>query len=367
MSPPGSSVLLRVATLLAAMAPAAITRAALPHALAIADDVANRVLLFAPYDGEYVGELVPPDAEHLTAPWDCEIGPALQQAGKQYPDTILVSDLRKRAVVAYDAVSGKFIKTLIADVDAHGLAYGRDGKLLVAAGKAGVRAYEPSGTFVATRVAPELVDGPNNAWDVLVRPLVDGGAGDMLVGDPTLDVIVRLDLSGKRLGLFAKLPAFRFVEHLALRRDGRVLAVDVFGNAVHEFQPDGTWLRSISVTRPRGVFELFNGHLLVASEQGVQVFDGQNGTLRETKLAGYPTSAPRCIRYLRGLTPGVVGDLNCDFTVNNFDIDPFVLALTNPSKYEQRFPLCDRMLADTSGDGVVNNFDIDPFVRLLAP
>ena len=67
------------------------------------------------------------------------------------------------------------------------------------------------------------------------------------------------------------------------------------------------------------------------------------------------------------IPPGGAGDLNCDGVVNNFDIDPFVLALTNPTKYAQQFPNCDRRLADCNGDEEVNNFDIDPFVRLLTP
>jgi len=61
----------------------------------------------------------------------------------------------------------------------------------------------------------------------------------------------------------------------------------------------------------------------------------------------------------------MVGDLNCDGTLNNFDIDPFVLALTDPAAYAQAFPSCDRVLADVNGDGEVDNFDIDPFVDLL--
>jgi len=59
------------------------------------------------------------------------------------------------------------------------------------------------------------------------------------------------------------------------------------------------------------------------------------------------------------------GDLNCDGVVNNFDIDPFVLALTDPAGYKAAYPNCDIMLADCNGDGAVNNFDIDPFVDLL--
>lgn len=59
------------------------------------------------------------------------------------------------------------------------------------------------------------------------------------------------------------------------------------------------------------------------------------------------------------------GDLNCDGIVNNFDIDPFVLALTNPAAYAVTYPDCNRNLADINHDNAVNNFDIDPFVALL--
>jgi hypothetical protein len=63
--------------------------------------------------------------------------------------------------------------------------------------------------------------------------------------------------------------------------------------------------------------------------------------------------------------PTSLGDLNCDGAVDAFDIDPFVLALTDPAGYAAAWPDCHRMLADINGDGVVNAFDIDPFVELL--
>jgi hypothetical protein len=59
------------------------------------------------------------------------------------------------------------------------------------------------------------------------------------------------------------------------------------------------------------------------------------------------------------------GDLNCDGDVNGYDIDPFVLALTDATAYEAAYPDCEIMNADTNGDGVVNGYDIDPFVALL--
>lgn len=62
---------------------------------------------------------------------------------------------------------------------------------------------------------------------------------------------------------------------------------------------------------------------------------------------------------------GMAGDLNCDNVVNNFDIDAFVLALTDPDGYAQTYPNCDASRADLNIDGSVNNFDIDPFVAML--
>jgi hypothetical protein len=59
------------------------------------------------------------------------------------------------------------------------------------------------------------------------------------------------------------------------------------------------------------------------------------------------------------------GDLNCDGAVNAFDIDAFVLAITDPAGYAAAYPACSYLLADCNGDGSVNAFDIDPFVALL--
>ncbi len=60
-----------------------------------------------------------------------------------------------------------------------------------------------------------------------------------------------------------------------------------------------------------------------------------------------------------------LGDLNCDGSVDFFDIDPFVLAVTDPTGYAAAYPDCDIMLADCNGDGSVDFFDIDAFVLLI--
>ncbi|MGD8451690.1 MAG: hypothetical protein PVJ57_07710 [Phycisphaerae bacterium] len=63
---------------------------------------------------------------------------------------------------------------------------------------------------------------------------------------------------------------------------------------------------------------------------------------------------------------GALGNLNCDASVDNFDITPFVLAVTDPDAYAAAYPDCNPLLADINGDGAINNFDISPFVGLLA-
>ena len=63
------------------------------------------------------------------------------------------------------------------------------------------------------------------------------------------------------------------------------------------------------------------------------------------------------------------GDLNCDSSIDSFDVDPFVLVLiSGPPGYQEYYavyPDCDHMLADVNCDGSANTFDIDPFVECL--
>jgi hypothetical protein len=65
-------------------------------------------------------------------------------------------------------------------------------------------------------------------------------------------------------------------------------------------------------------------------------------------------------------TFGLIGDLNCDGAMNFGDINPFVLALTDPGQYQSTYPGCDIMHGDINQDGSVNFGDINPFVALLA-
>ena len=63
--------------------------------------------------------------------------------------------------------------------------------------------------------------------------------------------------------------------------------------------------------------------------------------------------------------PYAVGDVNCDMAIDFGDINPFILALTNPSAYAIMYANCNIMNADINGDGSVDFGDINPFIVLL--
>jgi len=78
----------------------------------------------------------------------------------------------------------------------------------------------------------------------------------------------------------------------------------------------------------------------------------------------------------RALTPGEIqalfatqhtlnGDINCDNQVTFADINPFVLAFTDPALYQQTYPDCPLENRDINDDGVFDYGDINCFVALL--
>jgi hypothetical protein len=62
----------------------------------------------------------------------------------------------------------------------------------------------------------------------------------------------------------------------------------------------------------------------------------------------------------------IPGDLNCDGAADFGDINPFVLALSNPAAYAAAYPDCHILRGDCNEDGVVDFQDINPFVAVLA-
>jgi hypothetical protein len=69
---------------------------------------------------------------------------------------------------------------------------------------------------------------------------------------------------------------------------------------------------------------------------------------------------------LEGARLAVSGDMDCDGVINFDDINPFVLALSDPVGYQNAYPACNILNADCNDDGAVNFDDINPFVAILS-
>lgn len=74
-----------------------------------------------------------------------------------------------------------------------------------------------------------------------------------------------------------------------------------------------------------------------------------------------PPLTPRPVLFV----PPMVGDMNCDGRINNFDIVPFVMYILNETAWQAMYPGCSSVNGDIDRDGTGNNFDIDPFVSCI--
>lgn len=62
----------------------------------------------------------------------------------------------------------------------------------------------------------------------------------------------------------------------------------------------------------------------------------------------------------------LLGDMNGDDFLNVYDIDPFILALSDPDEYEGQYPGLDRVKrGDCNCDGALDSYDIDAFIQLI--
>jgi hypothetical protein len=66
------------------------------------------------------------------------------------------------------------------------------------------------------------------------------------------------------------------------------------------------------------------------------------------------------------LTPAAGGDTDCSGHIDFGDINPFVLALSNPAAWQAAYPGCNYLNNDIDCNGTVDFADINPFVALLS-
>ncbi|MEW6249246.1 MAG: FG-GAP-like repeat-containing protein [Planctomycetota bacterium] len=122
--------------------------------------------------------------------------------------------------------------------------------------------------------------------------------------------------------------------------------------------PTGPWRAVVAGAPNNGRYQYVLPRSLPSSERCYL-----RCTLHTTPPAAALTPGPFRIVNPSGLRPG---DLNCDGAVNFDDINPFVLALSDPAGYAAAYPNCNIHNGDCNGDGVVNFDDINAFVALLA-
>ena len=177
-------------------------------------------------------------------------------------------------------------------------------------------------------ISDEPLDVPPGLTDPLAE--YDHDDGTAVVGGFVFRGTTRPQLAGKYVfGDFAR----------TFSNDGRLFYLDA-GNQIKEFQLKGMTELGLSLL---GFGEDAQGELYVLANSTGTPF-GTTGVVLRIAL---------------------LGDMNCDGLLNAFDIDPFVLALTNPAAYAGVYPDCSVHNADVNNDGSVNAFDIDPFVLIL--
>jgi len=120
---------------------------------------------------------------------------------------------------------------------------------------------------------------------------------------------------------------------------------------------------------------VFHAYRLVTSDMviytleidGMPVYTGELSPWAPTSFVKFgdgmdAAASASCWQYVRyGVVSALVGDANCDGTVDFGDINPFIGVLTVPAG----MPGCGVMNADINQDGAVDFADINPFVDLM--
>ena len=246
--------------------------------LLVPDSLADVVLGFDPYDGTYVGEVIP------------------RYAGFQTPinaidstrGTIYVSDQVSDAVFEFD-YSGNYIRTITnlasSGVDnIRGIAI-RDGYLYVTCGAGTwnntVQRFDLDGGGRSTFASTNL----SSPFDVYFRE------NDVLVSNSSSDDIEWFDLNGGYLGKFVDSTGVgnvNFPEQIARRANGNVLVAGFSPPiGVYEYDPEGVLLRFYAFGNGnRGVYELGNGDIMFTDGNNVYRIDSGTGSLVVLKSGG---------------------------------------------------------------------------------
>ena len=219
----------------------------------------------------------------------------------------------------------------------------------------------PSETTIVTR--PEL-DG-----------LLENGSNSFaLVYSPNSVISVGLDLDTNNDGTIDNLPSGAVIIDAVGWTDGGVgdLIYGVDRSAYVDindpsqgvlFTPDAATRFPNDLTANSAAAWYF-GDILSGTTNGQLETQYDPAKLSSNAPAGTPVITPGDANYPQ--QTAIKGDMNGDGEVNNQDIAPFVLALTDYPQYQNDFPGLDGVFrGDINDDSILNNQDIAPFVALL--
>lgn len=270
-------VLIRL--LVSALATLVVGASALAQGLLLVpDSLADVVLGFDPYDGAYVGVVIPNYSGFQTP----------LNAIDSTRGTIYVSDQVSDAVFEFD-YSGNYIRTITSlsssGIDnVRGIAI-RDGYLYVTCGSGTwantVQRFDLDGGSQSTFASTNL----NSPFDVYFRE------NDVLVSNSSSDDIEWFDLSGGYLGKFVDSNGtgnVNFPEQIARRANGNVLVAG-FSPAIgiYEYDSEGVLLNFYAFGNGnRGVYELGNGDIMFTDGNNVYRIDSNTGLLVTLKSGG---------------------------------------------------------------------------------
>jgi len=271
----------------------------------VAGGSANRVPRFDWETGAYLGDFVTTSSGGVTTPWGLTLGPN---------GNLFVASSGTHEVLEYNGQTGAFVGVFVAAgagglTGPYDLAFGPDGNLYVSSRNDGyVYRFDgttgnPLGVFTQVPVVP-------------ARGIAFGPDGDLYVASPIGS------LGGG---------AYRF---------------DAASGELIAYYPGGA-----------AMFVALTPWVALATD-----CDGNN-IPDECDIA-----AGRLTDYNNNSVPDQcesLGDVNCDGVVNFGDINPFILALSDPQGYAAAYPNCPLFNRDINGDGQVGFADINPFVGIV--
>ena len=252
--------------------------------LLVPDSTNDRVMAFDPITGNLV------DANFI--PTNAVLGTAVNAILNASGDGILVSDQTGDVVHEFD-LNGNYLGIFAPAGGANnailnnirGIALDASGNLLVTTADAtnvdAVAKFDTNGAYLGNFIASGA-GGLNSPFDIY------GRTADWLVASIDSDNLLRFDLAGAPLGVFAGVN--NFPEQVTEAGNNNVLAANFGGTqeGVVEFTSTGTF---VGVYDPatlggyRGVYELPGGTILTTTGTGVHEIN-RSGVLVQSKITG---------------------------------------------------------------------------------